>query len=132
MRRVSIATAMLVLLAACSSGKSASQPGASTVPASSSPAGSSATITSLVVPPSVRCGGATSTVVAVRYAVTGSVRRELDVDGLAGPALSQPNGVVHAPVHCDDLEHTAALVAVDARGARTTRTKTFATVTVSR
>jgi hypothetical protein len=128
MKRVLVAVALLPFVAACSSSGSAS-PSASTTPGSTSSVASSAAIVTLDVPASVHCGGATSTVVPVAYAVTGSVRRELDVDGLAGPALAKQSGLVRAPVHCDALQHTAVLVAVDARGARTTRTKTFATVT---
>jgi len=131
-KRASIAAVSLLLLAACSGSRSATGNNASTVPASAASVASTATITSFVVPASVQCGSATSTVVPVGYAVSGSARRELDVDGLAGPALTKSSGLVRAPVHCDDLEHTVVLVAVDARGARTTRTKTFATVTGSR
>jgi hypothetical protein len=130
-KRALAAVVLLPFVAACSSGSSAS-PNAPTSSAPPSSAGSSATIVTLNAPASVRCGAASSTIVAVTYAVAGSVRRELDVDGLAGPELAQPQGVVRAPVHCDDLEHTAVLVAVDAHGARTTRTKTFATVAGAR
>jgi hypothetical protein len=121
--------AAFLTLAACSSGQGASNATTSTTRVPSSSAPSSATIDTFVVPASVQCRGATSTVVPIRYAVTGSARRQVAVDGLTGPALAQPKGIVRTPVHCDDLQHTAVLVAVDAHGARTTREATFATVT---
>jgi hypothetical protein len=121
--------ATLLSLAACSSGQAASNATTSTTRPAPSSARSSATIDTFVVPASVQCRGATSTVVPIRYAVTGSARRELAVDGLTGPALAEPKGIVRTPVHCDDLQHTAVLIAVDAHGARTTREETFATVT---
>jgi hypothetical protein len=127
MNRAVLPAAVLLALAACSSSRPAST--LTTSPPPSSSAAPTAVITTFVVPSSVQCRGATSTVVPIRYAVTGSARRELDVDGLAGPELAAAQGSVRVPVHCDALAHTAALVAVDAQGARTTKARSFSTVT---
>jgi O-methyltransferase involved in polyketide biosynthesis len=76
----------------------------------------------------VNCpAAATKTTVSIAYAVTGAVSQQIIIDGLAEPALSAATGTVSEPVHCDGLAHSAALVAVDAHGARTSQVKNFTT-----
>jgi hypothetical protein len=128
MKRAFAVAIAVVAATACSSSKTRSSPAPGSVSSSSIAAAGTATITTFVVPRSVECGAATSTVVPITYAVTGSVRREVDIDGLTGAPLPRERATVRPPVHCDALEHTAVIVAIDARGARTTRTATFATV----
>ena len=131
-----LATAALVLaLGACSS---SSKSHASTPPTTTAPAASSTTaptvsqagaarIVTFVVPASVNCNGASSTKVPVEYKVTDAARQELSVDGLAVDGVDKPSGTVDAPVHCDGVPHTVALIAFDAKGARTSQVKLLTT-----
>jgi len=42
--------------------------------------------------------------------------------------VDAPSGTVDAPVHCDGVPHTVALIAFDAKGARTSQVKLLAAV----
>jgi len=114
-------------LSACSSSGGGTASPTSAPTGSTTPAGS-AKIDSFVVPDSVSCAaGATSASIAIRYATTGAAQVTLTLDGLGEPALSGPSGSVRERVHCDALDHTAVLTAIDAQGARTTLARNFTT-----
>ena len=85
--------------------------------------GRDARITTFVVPASVQCGAASKTTVHIEYGVSHAARQEISVDGLTVPGVDAATGTVDAPVHCDGVAHTVALIAFDAKGARTAQVK---------
>ena len=123
----------MVALGACSSSSKADAP-STTVRAAAEHDRAPATqigdarIVKFVVPASVNCRGASSTKMSVEYEVTGAKRQEISVDGLAVDGVDGPSGTVDAPVHCDGVPHTVALIAFDANGARTSQVKMLTTV----
>jgi hypothetical protein len=110
----------------CSSSSKASVPLPKATTTTVAPVGG-AHITSFVVPASVRCGATSKTSVKVIYAVEGSAREELSIDGRAIP-LGAASASVSEEVHCDGLPHTVALIAYDAKGVRTSQVKMLTTV----
>lgn len=128
-RRSVTALAALVgaaTLAAACGGSSASTNGTtSTSDAGSAPG--TAQIATFDVPASAQCGGKTSTTVPVHYAVTGSTKQLLRVDGRDVPGTDATTASLSVAVHCDPLPHTFVLIAYDAKGRRTALQKLLTT-----
>jgi ABC-type Fe3+-hydroxamate transport system substrate-binding protein len=128
---VAVATVSVLGLAACSSSaKSAtrSESTSTSTPTSGAPNSGitqtgAARITKFVVPADVQCGASTKTTVSVEYAVTTAKVQQIFVDGLELDGVDKPSGTIDAPVHCDGVPHTVALVALDSKGARTSQVK---------
>ena len=115
-----VAIALVLLAGACSSHSS----GAS---APSTAAAGGVHVRTFAVPATVACGHATSAPVVVRYAISGARRWQVAVDGLPDLTSSSPAGHLTVRVHCDGLQHTVALVASDAAGARTSAVRYLVT-----
>ena len=131
-RSAAVVACGLFVLAACSSSSKPNATPTTVGPASTttveSSGGSGARITAFDVPASVACASASKTTVHVDYTVTGAARVELAIDGLDLPSTPAAQGSLDAPVHCDAVPHTVALVAYDAHGARTSQVKMVTTV----
>jgi len=121
--------ALVLAISGCGSSNTSSSPSTSgasgsvsTTTAAVTQAGS-ARIASFVVPASVQCGASSKTTVHIAYAVMNAARQEIAIDGLDVAGVGTPSGAVDAPVHCDGVPHTVALIAFDAQGARTSQVK---------
>ncbi|HXY94501.1 MAG TPA: hypothetical protein VEP49_18630 [Acidimicrobiia bacterium] len=119
------AAAFSTLLAACSSGGSASTKSTPTASTVAKPG--TAQITSFTVPTSVQCQGHTSTTVNIQWATTGANKRELYIDGRPIVEATSASGAVETPVHCDALPHDVVIIAYDDAGRKTTAQKMFDT-----
>jgi multidrug efflux pump subunit AcrA (membrane-fusion protein) len=109
--RVALAVGALAILAGCGGdGSSAADDTSSTSVPGVKPG--TAKISTLEVPKSVECGGATFTTFEIRYATSGAARVELRVDGRPIP-LDDAKGTVSADVRCDPLPHDVVLFAYD-------------------
>jgi hypothetical protein len=113
------------LIAACSGSSASTNSTTSTSDAGSAPG--TAQIAAFDVPASAQCGGKTSTMVPVHYAVTGSTKQLLRVDGRDVPGTEATSASLSVAVHCDPLPHTFVLVAYDAKGRRTALQKLLTT-----
>ena len=121
LRRAAVTAAvvgLLMLAAGCGSGSSGSTAGAQSGSTTPNIPGT-AKITALTVPPTVACGGKTSTTVQVQYATTGAAKLVLLIDGRDLPPTTAAAATLTVPLHCDALPHTVVLVAYDAQGHRT-------------
>ena len=80
-----------------------------------------------MVPKAVRCGSALNTTVHVTFAVSRAKTHQLIIDGRVEPAAAR-RAAVNVRVHCDGLQHTVALVAIDTAGRRTSQVRYLTTV----
>ena len=81
-----------------------------------------------MVPKSVPCGSAPNTTVHVTYAVSRAKSHQLIIDGRVAPRAAARSATVNLRVHCDGLQHTVALVAIDIAGRRTSQVRYLTTV----
>jgi hypothetical protein len=123
-----LTTALIGILAACSSGSPGKATPNPTSPTSTTAAPGSAKITTFTVPASVQCGAAPSITFSVGYAATGAKSLQLLVDGRDNPGLVATGGTIQVPVHCDAVAHTVVLVALDDKGGQTVQQKTLQTL----
>jgi hypothetical protein len=102
---------------ACSDSGGSGRDTAKTGVTTTAPGPSTAQVVLVQAPASVDCNGHTSTMIPVTYKTTGASKQVLLIDGRPVP-ISAPEATVQAQVHCDELPHTVAVVAYDAKGRR--------------
>lgn len=122
---ICLAAMTLLLLASCGdSGSSAANDGgtgSSSTTSTTTAKPGTATIDKLDAPTSVQCTGTSSTTIDISWATTGAAKNLLRVDGRDVPEATAASGTVTAPVHCDALPHTVALIAYDKNNAPTSK-----------
>jgi hypothetical protein len=111
------AVAVAVLAAGCSN-SSDSSGSPRPLPTTTVPEQGTAKIVKFDVPASVQCGALNSTTVPVTWATEGAKSQQISVDGRPVDGTDSATGSVNADVHCDALEHTVVIIALDAKGRR--------------
>jgi len=128
-KRLLVCVLAVATLSGCGSSSGAGSTAATSIgSATSTSRPGRARITSFVVPRSVQCGSAPSTTVRVSYAVRKAMRHQLLIDGRLEPRATDRRATVYPRVHCGDVPHSVALIAIDAAGRRTSQVRYLTTV----